>query len=277
MMAAPKAVLLGLFLTATIGVSASAKDSQKNSADDDSGSSIAGFVSAGIGWVPDYQGSSHYKIRPYFEGRINKGNYYLRLVGPTLLFNVVDSSMFHAGPVIGLRRSRNHVKDPAVAAMKKIDYSMTGGGFVEYEHVAKDPRSAERVTLYVQNDLVGENSGWTVTARGVVRRPVNFVDRGLIASVEVDTVWADRTYMNTYFGVSGPDALASRLPDYRASPGFKSVGAALSLDQFLSRTWSVGLRFHYSRLTGAAADSPITRLTGSRNQYFFGLVVGYVI
>jgi outer membrane scaffolding protein for murein synthesis (MipA/OmpV family) len=158
-----------------------------------------------------------------------------------------------------------------------IEDALTAGGFLEYEHIHEDPRAGERVELAAADSVTGHASGWDITLRGVVYRPVSFVDPGLIASLEADTDWASGNYMQTYFDVTAPDVIRSGLPPYSASEGFKSVGAALSLDQFLSRKWSVGVRFHYARLMNDAADSPVTHIEGSPNQYFVGLVVGYVL
>ncbi len=154
--------------------------------------------------------------------------------------------------------------------MYHIKDSVTAGGFVEYEHVHKDPRAGERVTLSVADDVTGNDSGWEADIRGVMRRPVNFIDRGLIASLETDADWSSQNYMLSYFDVTPSDALRSGLPVYGASAGLKSVGAALSLDQYLSRRWSVGMRFHYARATGDAARSPVVAIAGSPNQYFVG-------
>lgn len=238
---------------------------------------LKGFISLGAGLIPDYEGSDDYSATPYVEGRANLGNYYVRFEGGALRFNLVDSDRFHAGPRIGFRRGRGDVGNRAVSRLHHIKDSVTAGGFVEYEHVHKDPRAGERVTLTLADDITGNDSGWEVDLRGVIRRPVNFIDRGLIASFEADTTWSSQNYMQSYFGVTPSDSLRSGLPAYGASAGMKSIGAALALDQFLSRKWSVGVRFHYARLMGAAANSPVTAIAGSPNQYFVGLVAGYVL
>jgi outer membrane scaffolding protein for murein synthesis (MipA/OmpV family) len=246
-------------------------------AEDADSPGIKGTLALGVGLIPDYEGSSTYKATPYAEARVNLGNYYARFEGGSFRVNLIDSDTFHAGPLIGLRQSRGDVGSNAVAAMDHLSFSATAGGFLEYEHVAQDPRSAERATLTFDDGIAGETGGWTVTVRGVIRRPLDFIDRGLIAAVEADGSWASDRYMQTYFGVSLPDALASGLPPFRAGSGTKSVGVALSLDQFLSRKWSIGARFHYARLANDAADSPITAIAGSPNQFFAGLVIGYVL
>jgi MipA family protein len=236
-----------------------------------------GYGSLGVGMVPEYDGASSYEVLPYVEGRLNYDNYYMRFEGGALRFNILDDESFHAGPLVGFRRGRRDEDDPAVSLLRHFDDTVTAGGFVEWEHTADDPRSGESVTLSADDAVDNAFSGWTVVLRANARRPVEFVDPGLIASLELDMTWASRPYMQTYFGIAPAYAAASGLPAFSAGSGVESAGAAFSLDQFLSRHWSVGMRLHYGRVMGDAGDSPITRLTGSPDQLFAGVVVGYVL
>ena len=240
-------------------------------------SGIQGYVSLGAGLMPDYEGASKYIVVPYADAQANEGNYFLRFDGGALQLNLLDDDNWHFGPLIGYRMGRGDVYNGAVARMQHIRYSITDGAFVEYEHLADDPRSGERLTLSVADGNINRDSGLDVTLRGTVHRPLDFIDAGLIAAVSVDTAFGDGKYMQTYFGVNGPDALASGFPAFRAGSGIRKAGISLSLDQYLSPKWSVGLRMNYERLFGDAADSPVTAMAGSPDQMFGGLVVGYVL
>lgn len=238
---------------------------------------IQGYVSLGTGLLPDYEGASKYIVVPYADAQVNDGNYFLRFDGGALQFNLLDDDNWHAGPLIGYRMGRGDVYSGAVARMQHIRYSITDGAFVEYEHLAEDPRSGERLTLSVADGNINRDSGFDITLRGTVHRPLDFIDAGLIAAVSVDTAFGDGKYMQTYFGVDGPDALASGFPVFRAGSGLRKAGISLSLDQYLSPKWSVGVRMNYERLFGDAADSPVTAIAGSPDQMFAGLVLGYVL
>jgi outer membrane scaffolding protein for murein synthesis (MipA/OmpV family) len=233
----------------------------------------AGYGSLGLGLLPEYEGSSSYVLLPYIEGRLNYGNYYARFEGGSLRFNLTDSEQWHAGPLIGFRRGRGNVNSP-VRAFKHLDDTETAGGFIEWEHVAEDPRSGETVTVAADNAVYGEKGGWTIVTRATVRRPIEAVNPGFIVSLTGDLSWVSRPYMRQYFGVSPSDSLASGLPVFAPGDGFNRVGVALSVDQFLSRHFSVGVRTYYARMLGPAADSPVT---GAANQYFAGIVAGYVL
>ncbi len=220
----------------------------------------AGYGSLGAGFLPEYDGSDSYELLPYIEGRLNYDNYYMRFEGGQLRFNVLDSESFHIGPLIGFRRGRGNVNSP-VHLFHHLDDTETAGGFIEYEHVAEDPRSGESITLSADDAVYGEKrGGWTIVTRAIARRPVEFINPGFIVSLSADLTWASRPYMRMYYGVSPSDSAASGLPQFNPSDGFSSAGVALSIDQFLSRHFSVGLRGHYGRDLGDA-----------------GAVVGYVL
>lgn len=234
-----------------------------------------GYGSVGIGLAPEYEGSNSYMLVPYFEGRLNYGNYYARFEGDNLRFNILNDPHFHFGPLIGFRRGRGNVNSP-VRAMHHLDDTETVGGFIEWEYVGKDPRYGATINLSGADAVYGEKTGgWKFVGRVTARRPLDFIDRGFIVSASMDLTWISHPYMRTYFGVSPSDAAASGLPVFTPSGGgFSRYGVALSADQFLSRHFSVGVRAWYGRLLGDAASSPVTR---DPNQFFTGIVAGYVL
>jgi outer membrane scaffolding protein for murein synthesis (MipA/OmpV family) len=238
---------------------------------------IQGYVSLGAGLMPDYEGASKYIVVPYADAQANDGNYFLRFDGGAFQLNLLNSETWHFGPLMGYRIGRGDVYSGAVARMTHIRYSITDGAFVEWEHLAKDPRSGERLTLAVSQGNINRDSGLDITLRGTVHRPLDFINPGFIVSLSADAAFGDGKYMDTYFGVTGPDALASGFPAFRAGAGLRKAGVSVSVDQFLSPKWSVGLRMNYERLFGDAASSPVTAIAGSPDQMFGGLVVGYVL
>lgn len=244
---------------------------------DGSNSKWAGYGSLGVALLPEYEGSSSYVLLPYAEGRLNYENYYMRFEGGALRFNILDSEQFHAGPLIGFRRGRGNVNSP-VRYFHHLDDTETFGGFLEWEHVGEDPRYGETITLSADDAVYGEKTGgWTIVTRATVRRPLEFVNPGFIVSLTGDVSWVSRPYMRTYFGVSPSDSAASGLPVFNPSDGFNRAGVALSVDQFLSRHFSVGLRGYYAKMLGDASKSPVVSMAGSEDQWFAGLTVGYVL
>ena len=87
--------------------------------------------------------------------------------------------------------------------------------------------------------------------------------------------WGDNRFHDAYFSVTPAVAAATGLPAYDAGSGFNAVGVSSSLTYMLDRSWGVYGFAGYDRLIGDAADSPIVRTYGSRNQYSAGLGLFY--
>ena len=73
--------------------------------------------------------------------------------------------------------------------------------------------------------------------------------------------WADRRYMQAFFGVTPTQASASRYAAYEARSGLKSAQLTLDLDMALSRWWHLNATVQAKRLLQDAANSPITEKT----------------
>ena len=129
--------------------------------------------------------------------------------------------------------------------------------------------------------FLGEN----FRVRGELRQAVNGHD-GLVGDIAADFIvrdgdntifsigprahWADNDFHDAYFGV--PVAIpAAGLAAYNPGSGFYAVGARAGLTQRLGRNWGLFGYAGYDRLIGDAADSPIVRQLGSRDQLSGGL------
>ena len=81
--------------------------------------------------------------------------------------------------------------------------------------------------------------------------------------------WGDNDFHDAYFGV--PVAIpASGLAAYDPHSGFYAIGAMAGLTYKLGRNWGLRGYAGYDRLIGDAADSPIVRAFGSRDQFSGG-------
>jgi MipA family protein len=127
----------------------------------------------------------------------------------------------------------------------------------------------------------------TLRVRGELRAGINGFN-GLVGNVSADFIhtWNQFTfytgprvafggdnYMQAYFSVTPEEALinnavlASGLTPYNASAGFSSVGWAAAVRYAYDANWSGTVHVGYDRLVGSAADSPVTKLFGSENQF----------
>jgi outer membrane scaffolding protein for murein synthesis (MipA/OmpV family) len=130
----------------------------------------------------------------------------------------------------------------------------------------------------------------TLRLRAEVRYGINGYN-GLVANLGVDLVQnigkftlsggprlalAGGQYMDTYFGVTPADAAANaNVTAYNPNGGLKSVGVAAAATYHWNDRWATTVRGGYDLLVGDAADSPIVKSFGSRNQFTFGANASY--
>jgi outer membrane scaffolding protein for murein synthesis (MipA/OmpV family) len=70
--------------------------------------------------------------------------------------------------------------------------------------------------------------------------------------------FADRSHMQSLFGVTPSQSLDSGLPAFDPHGGTNSWGIGFSATSILSSHWLFNTEAAYSRLMGSAAESPIT-------------------
>ena len=87
--------------------------------------------------------------------------------------------------------------------------------------------------------------------------------------------WASDNYMDSYFGISGSDSVASGLRSFDADSGLLDVGGDVSLSRGIFSNWSLTGLFSYARLLNDAEDSPVTDDAGDENQFFAGALVSF--
>lgn len=179
-------------------------------------------------------------------------------------FHLVRSDGFSVGPVVSWQWSRT--AEDVGTELPKVGFSLEAGGFAQYELGDRFRLRAE-----LRKGLSG-HKGWTGTAGAdAIFRDG---DKWLFA-VGPRVTWADNRYNDAYFSVAPADAAASGLPAYDAGGGIQAVGATATFLTQLSPRWGLYAYAKYDRLTGDAADSPIVRAYGSRDQVSGGLALSY--
>lgn len=99
------------------------------------------------------------------------------------------------------------------------------------------------------------NSGLLVNAS--IGVPWRIDDRFMVMGRAFAT-WADSTYMQTYFGINGMQAINSGYAVYNASSGIKDVGFEVRANYQFSSSWLFSASTQVSQLAGYAANSPIS-------------------
>lgn len=178
---------------------------------------------------------------------------------------LIRSGGLRIGPSFRYVGSRSSSDDIELLGLNKMPWTVEAGAFVEYW-----PTEFIRGRVDVRYGFHGH--------KGVV---ADFGADGLLRPGAWTLALGPRMriassgYQNAYFTVTTPEAIGSGLPVYKAGAGVNSLGLAGSASYKFNPQWEVTGYARYDRLVSDAADSPITRVTGSPNQWTFGAIVGY--
>jgi outer membrane scaffolding protein for murein synthesis (MipA/OmpV family) len=88
----------------------------------------------------------------------------------------------------------------------------------------------------------------------------------------VGATWANRDYMQTYFGVTAAEAQATSFSVYTPKSGCRKVDASVGAEYAMASSWKLQANVGFSRLGDDAAASP---LVGRRNAASAALAVAY--
>ena len=171
------------------------------------------------------------------------------------------------GPVVRVQGGRYYSDDRRLVGLRKINWSVEPGLFVEYFPVSFIRARAElRYALNGAEGFVG-NAGIDFIA------PIN----RLTLSVGPRLAFGDANYVRRYFGVTPAEAAANVIipTAYRPGADVTALGALAAASYQWNENWGTTVYGGYNRLVGDAGRSPIPRLIGSRDQWTFGASVSY--
>ena len=223
-------------------------------------------IGAGAQVVPKYPCADDFRIAP-------TGVFSVRRAGDPIPFGSPDESFgisllrsgpISFGPVINFRGKRD--EEDVGAPVGDVGFTVEAGAFVQYALSPSLRLHAEgRRGIGGHDGFVGE-----LAADFIVRDGDHY-----ILSIGPRARFSDDDYQDAYFGVSPAAAAASNLTAYDPDGGLHAVGAVAGVTYQFNRTWGIYGYAGYDRLVGDAADSPIVRVTGSRDQFSGGLALTY--
>lgn len=229
-------------------------------------------LGAGAFYRPEYKGSKDYKVRPLPWGSLSyrRGDRYVEISGPSMRANIIGGGHFEFGPSLSSEMGRdNDIDNLTVRRLGKIGNATMAGAFFKSE-IDLGKGSGLQIGAEAAIDIGDTNNGKTAKLEVGYQRPMG---NRWMAMTGVSTTWADKKYMQTYFGVTSVGSLASGLPVYSAKSGLENVEWSLGLFYRASERWSVISFLNYQRLLYSAAKSPIVRQVGTANQLGFGLAI----
>lgn len=220
------------------------------------------ILGLGVGTKPAYEGASDYKMtfKPIIDvERLRWG--WIDIGGDD------DRGGFGFSPSFSYEGERVSADHAALNGLDNVEATYALGGRIGYEMIFSDAISAEiygtaRYAFGGARGLIGE-AGVDITAR---LTPQLEIVGGPVVS------FASEDYMDTYFGVSSAESIATggRLGAHDPSGGIKSAGLQVEARyEFVPDTF-VSVNASYSTYLGDAKESPIVK-SGSEHQFTVGL------
>ena len=215
---------------------------------------------------PRYPGSDDYRLSPFFNLDRATGDeeFGFEASDESTGLMLVDIGTLQLGPAINFQGSRR--RRDTNGLLPRVGFTIEAGAAAQY---AISPsfrlRGEARQGIGGHKALIG-----SVSADYIVRDADEWV-----FSVGPRLTLASGKYQRAYFGVGTADAQTSGLTAYRPDGGASMVGASAALLKRISGPFGVYGFARYDRLMGDAADSPVVRAFGSRNQLSGGLALSY--
>jgi outer membrane protein len=220
-------------------------------------------IGAGAQTYPKYPGADSYGINPL-------PIFGFRREGSPMTFEAPDDgigigllgrdSAFNVGPTVRFQGKRE--QDDVGAAVGDVGFTVEAGGFVEVY-----PIDHFRLRAELRQGLGGHKGLTGDIGADLILRDENTY----IFSIGPRARWADNDFNDAYFGVTPAVSGATGLATFDPGSGFYAIGAQAGITYRLGRNWGLQGYVGYDRLVGDAADSPIVRAFGSRDQFSGGL------
>ena len=252
------ALIAGSFALGIAAAPALAQDD-----DDDEGRTRIGI---GAHAYPSFPGSDDFDIGPLLDLDTARDGEPFRYEAPdeSFGFALVNAGGFRFGPVLNFEGART--AEDVGANLPKVKFSLEPGGFVSL-----DLSDSFRLRGEVRKGVSG-HKGWIGLAGA------DFVMRdgdSWLFAIGPRVSWSSNRYHEAWFGVTPVDAVASGLPAYDPGGGIHAYGGTATVETQLGPRWGLYAYAKYDRLVGDAADSPIVRQLGSRDQLSGGLSLTY--
>ncbi|MDQ3080289.1 MAG: MipA/OmpV family protein [Pseudomonadota bacterium] len=273
-----------MLIAATLGVLATPAYAQSGEAPlpDPNDRSDTFTIGAGVGMVPDYEGSDDYRFIPAVaaRGRISGISFSTR--GTYLYVDVIPRGSgkieFDAGPIAGVRLNRTgKIKDDFVNRLPDRKAAIELGGFAGITaHGLTNPYDSLSFRLDVVKDVANGHGSTVITPTLDFGTPIS---RTTYVGASLSADFVGEGYADSYFSVTPAEAVASGLRAYDADGGYKGWKVALLANQSLSGDLTRGLSLFgtgsYGRLAGDFRRSPIVADRGSASQWFGAIGLGY--
>lgn len=217
-------------------------------------------LGGGAASVPRYEGAASNRIRFVPLVNIEYGRFFAG-TGRGIGYNLSDTPNLQYGPRLSMAQRRWQNADARLNSMTDLGYAAEAGLFA----------NAHFAPWHLESSLAASSRGTRLQFGGGYDLQLARTDK---LRLGIDATWANGKYMQTYFGVSSAEAVASGgvLTSYNAASGIKDYRLKTSWTHAYDRQWFSNAGITYQRLAGSARNSPLTMRRSTSTVSF---VVGY--
>ncbi|MEI7842977.1 MAG: MipA/OmpV family protein [Gallionellaceae bacterium] len=219
-------------------------------------------LGAGAAYVPRYEGSANSILRaaPLLDASYSNGKFFVS-VTRGIGYNFSDSKYFQYGVRLGIGNARSESDDARLYGMGNLKYIAEGGVFAR--------TFLGPISLF--SNVLGGDYGAHGDVGLSVGIPLGKENRLRLSAIQN---WGDTRYMQTYFGVTAAQALASGgvLTAYDATEGTKDVVMSASWVHNFDKSWFSSVGVTTKRLQNSALLSPLTQRGVTNSQ---SILIGY--
>jgi outer membrane protein len=213
--------------------------------DDEKPSDHQTAIGLGVGYVPRFEGSDHYRVREVPLINIQRGRFFAR-VGDGIGVDLVKGERIRVGASVAWMLGYRSKDVPT--GIGKLDDSIGARMFASVNF------GGLTTTLSATKAVSEDDRGLAASASFAY--PMRVSERlTIIPTTSVN--WADDEYMSSYFGVDAGRAERSGLPQYAPSSGFKDVSLQLVASYRLTDHWTLAGAAGFTKLMDNATDSPL--------------------
>lgn len=217
---------------------------------------------------PEYVGSGKNETRvfPMISAKYhlsNKNHAYISPYG-SIGYEHAYSDKLQTGIATGWRQERDNDDAAILAGTSNIGTAIEVGPYIVY-------KPAETLTLRgdMMVDVSNQHNG--MAAKFSANYAVPVANERVHANLMLSTLYGDKDFMETYFGVSQTEATAGR-PAYDPDSGFRDVTYGGNISYNFTNNAFVRLDARVRELIGDAKDSP---LMDESTNFISALSVGY--
>jgi outer membrane protein len=217
---------------------------------------------------PSFPGSNKLTGMGYPSLSFRRSDEPARFTAPDdgISISFLDTPSVRIGPVVRLESGRYLQDDRRLFGLRKVPWDPEVGAFIEYW-----PLAFIRARVELRHGT-RDGIGFVGNAGVDLVKTYNKFTFSLGPRI----TFADDDYVRTYFGVKAFEAaLNGRLTAYRPGGGLTSAGALGAVTYAWNDTWATTGYVGYNRLVSDAADSPIVKRFGSKDQFTVGASVSY--